>query len=423
MRVGMSDSRGPRFWRVAPYAVPVALLAFAIAGPVHGQNAGLLAIASFGVFNLIGLVPWRQQKPRAVELSFGPGYVDVRRAGTRNQRIRAKDIRGATTARTEKGVLLSLEHAGRDQPITLELDSDAEAGKVRHALGIGHGGFGTVGWRTHGDSLGWAAFFGRFFSVLVAALTIALAFNVSSDAAFIVGMLFGQFALIGSVLGLASLLGSSADRSVVMTVEGLKLKTPRGWFALPYDAVQNIEDHRRGLVFTVPPPYNTVAVERVAPLVSGLGKHDREVAIAQIMSASLRARGLGLLKPEVAGRLDSLRRNGESPRDWLVRLDMAGQMLSAGQGYRGNTLDREDLWAVLEDPEAETELRAAAARVLRHAPDTRVRIDAAVAAVRDEVEGRKLRIAIADDLDSACQELAFLDATEPARRRGMHAPR
>jgi hypothetical protein len=97
-------------------------------------------------------------------------------------------------------------------------------------------------------------------------------------------------------------------------------------------------------------------------------------------------------------------------------------MLSAGAGYRGNTLDTQDLWAILEDPEAETELRAAAARILRHAPNTRVRIDAAVAAVRDETDGRRLRVAIADDLDTASQELAFLDATDPARR-AAHAPR
>jgi hypothetical protein len=98
-------------------------------------------------------------------------------------------------------------------------------------------------------------------------------------------------------------------------------------------------------------------------------------------------------------------------------------MLSSGHGYRGNTLDAEDLWTILEDPEAEPVLRAAAARVLRHspAPDARVRIDAAVAAVRDESTNRRLRIAIQDDLDGASQELAFLDASEP-RQQAMHVP-
>src|SRR5262249_30268326 len=103
----------------------------------------------------------------------------------------------------------------------------------------------------------------------------------------------------------------------------------------------------------------------------------------------------------------------------LMRLDMAGQMLSNAAnavGYRGsNTLDAEDLWAILEDPEAEADLRAAAARVLRHSPkpETRVRIDAAVGRIRDGATNRRLRIAIQDDVESASQELAFLDATEP----------
>ena len=74
-----------------------------------------------------------------------------------------------------------------------------------------------------------------------------------------------------------------------------------------------------------------------------------------------------------------------------------------------------DYRAVLEDPEAEADLRAAAARVLRHSekPETRVRIDAAVAAVRDEKVNRRLRIAIRDDVDNASQELAMLDAQDP----------
>jgi hypothetical protein len=111
-----------------------------------------------------------------------------------------------------------------------------------------------------------------------------------------------------------------------------------------------------------------------------------------------------------------LRRNGETAREWLVRLDMAGQMLSAGSGYRGNSLDAADLWTILEDPEAEPELRAAAARVLRHSPDNRVRIDTAVAAVRDESTNRRLRVAVEDDLDEACQELAYLDASDTVDR-------
>jgi len=56
--------------------------------------------------------------------------------------------------------------------------------------------------------------------------------------------------------------------------------------------------------------------------------------------------------------------------------------------------------------------------------NTLAAFDAAVAAVRDDVTNRRLRIAIRDDVDNASQELAVLDAQEmPAPQpplRAMH---
>jgi hypothetical protein len=409
---------------MAPYALPILLLLFAIYGPIEGEPATLFGLASVALFNLLGVFPLRQRTPRNAELECGPGYVDVKKTGTRNQRIYARDITGATTARTRTGLILTLQHQMRDQPITLEVAGDAEAEKVRHALGIGHGGFGTIAWKTHGDSTHRAAFVGRLLAAGVALLTIALAVGISSEAALFAGIFLGQFAAVGAVLGVAGLAAKGPGPSIVMAAEGLRLKTRLGWFALPYEAVHALETFGRELVFTVPPPYNRVAVDRVGVTMGGPSERDQKVLVSQIMAAAQRARGLGPQKDDVSGRVDVLRRNGESPRDWLVRLDMAGQMLSAGPGYRGNTVDAQDLWAILEDPDADAELRAAAARVLRHspAPNTRIRIDAAVAAVRDEPTSRRLRIAIKDDLDGASQELAFLDAAEPpaeARARAV----
>jgi hypothetical protein len=226
------------------------------------------------------------------------------------------------------------------------------------------------------------------------------------------------------ILSLIGYLARPGVPSVVMAAEGLRIQSKQGWFTVPYDHVLGVEAVGGALRFRVPPPYHSVEVETAGNLIgAGLGTDDRDALIKQIMSASARARGLGTSKTDVTGRVDVLRRNGESPRDWLARLDMAGRMLEASTaGYRGHTLDTEDLWAVLEDPEAEGDLRAAAARVLRHSPkpETRTRIDAAVAAVRDDVTNRRLRIAIRDDVDNASQELAMLDAQEaPLQARAM----
>ncbi len=138
----------------------------------------------------------------------------------------------------------------------------------------------------------------------------------------------------------------------------------------------------------------------------------QEALITHVMNAASRARGLGVRKEDVSGRVEALRRNGESTRDWLARLDTAGELLgSSAAGYRGQTLEPNDLWSVLEDPDADPELRAGAARILKHAgqPEARLRIDAALAAVRDENASERLRISMRDDIDEASHELAALD--------------
>ncbi|MBN9167405.1 MAG: hypothetical protein J0I07_41135 [Myxococcales bacterium] len=401
-------------WRTIPYVLPTFALLFAVFGPVSGLPAVMLGLSAFGIFNVLGLLDLRQRSPRMAELECGPGYIDIKKAGSRNQRIHARDITGATTARTSTGVLLTLQHQKREHPITLELADDAMGEKVRHALGIGHGGFGVIAWRTRGEASQRSAIVGRILAAATAFITIGATLGISTEAGAVAGFLLAVIGIIGAILGLAGLSSSLTEPSVVMGADGLRLKTPRGWFALPYEAIHHVEDHTKSLFFVVPEPYRSVIVEQVRPWMGGPSESERRMMVSQITAAAQRARGMGPQKNDVSGRIDVLRRNGESPRDWLVRLDMAGQMLSAGSGYRGNSLDVEDLWAILEDPEAEADLRAAAARVLRHSPvpETRVRIDAALAAVRDESTSRRLRIAIRDDLDGASQELAYLDATE-----------
>ena len=416
MRVAFSDPQGARAWRMVPYAGPLALFLFACFGPLSGVTAVLTAVLAVGLFHGVGLIPLRQRRLKTAELVAGPGFIELKNAGTRSQRIDARSIVGGTTARTATGVLFTLSHAKRDQPITIEVESDADAERIRQSLGIGHGGFGSVGWRTVPSSSAKTGFWGQLITFLIGTIIAGLGFFVSHETAGIVGLMLGQFGFLSIILSLVGYFGRSSPPSVVMAAEGLRIQTKQGWFTVPYDHVLGIEPVPGALRFRVPPPYHSVDVEMAGTLLgAGLRPDDRDALIKQIMSASARARGLGTSKNDVTGRVDVLRRNGESPRDWLARLDMAGRMLEASTaGYRGHTLDTEDLWAILEDPEAEGDLRAAAARVLRHSPkpETRQRIDAAVAAVRDDATNRRLRIAIRDDVDNASQELAILDAQE-----------
>lgn len=420
MRAGFSDPQGRKIWRVLPYALAAFALLFAIFGPLEGRPAEALGFAAYGMLHLLGALRFRQQKPRNAELECGPGYVAVKKVGTRSQRIAAKDIVGATTARGASGFLLTLQHRKRGTPITLELADEAEVEKVRQALGIGHGGFGEIAWRTEGDSTTRSAFGGNVIGAFVG---FAWAAAAATGGAGGWSVLLGMAGFVASIMAVVGMLSPASQPSIVMTSTGIRLRTPRGWFALPYEALRDITENPTQFVFSVPEPYNWVVVDKSRAITGGLSDADRQVVTAQLMAAALRARGMGPQKNDVTGRVDVLRRNGESARDWLVRLDMAGQMLAAGSGYRGNTLDVQDLWAVLEDPEAEPELRAAAARVLKHsqAPETKVRIDAALAAVRDDRTTRRLRIAVQDDLDGATEELVHLDYEEMRTQPGrMH---
>jgi hypothetical protein len=413
MRARFSDPQGPWRWRFAPFVPPILMILTGIFGPWSGGTAMLIALGGFLGLNAAGLVPTRQRKPHAVELVCGPGYVDVRGAALRAQRLRAKQITGATTARTHRGVLLTLTHAKRQDPLTLELADEAEVERVRQSLGIGHGGVGTIAWHTRPSATVRQAYIARAMTVAIALLFALSLLAGMKELSILTGVVGGMVGFITSTIGLFGLFARAESPTVVMALEGLRLWTTRGWFTIPYASVLDVREEPGRLLFVVPPPHGVVVVETAGPWSGqGITVDEAHALAAQIRTAAARARGYGPQKNDVTARVEVLRRGGESPQAWLARLDVAGQMLATGSGYRGNTLDTEDLWTVLEDPEADSELRVAAARVLRHSgqPDARIRIDAAVAAVRDEHAHKKLRIAVEDDLESAGSELAAMEA-------------
>jgi hypothetical protein len=415
MRAAFLDPKGPPIWRAAPY-LPSALVVLAgLFGPWSGGTSVLIVIGGLFSLNAAGLVPIRQRNRRTVELVCGPGHVDVKGGVTRTERIDAKSIVGGSTARTRSGLVLTLAHVRREAPLVLELESEADAERVRQSLGIGHDGFGAIGWRTSATGGSGTPHTSRAIA-LVSGLVIALAMVSGAVPLIALSAFFGGLvAFFATMIGAAGWFVAPELPTVLMTSDGLRLWTARGWFHLPYGNVLDVVVEKGCIRFVVPPPHHEVVVARSVPWAGdGLTEDEAVALVAQIRTAADRARGHGPRKADVTGRVEVLRRLGDSPRAWFARLDMAGQMLSAGAGYRGHPLEIEDLWLVLEDPDADAELRMAAARVLRSSgqPDAKVRIDTAVAAVRDEGAHAKLRIAVDDDVERASAELAEWDARE-----------
>lgn len=354
----------------------------------------------------------RDRAFRTAEVACRPGAVELRFQDGQRTVVEARSLRGATTARTEAGVLLTLATSLREAPpITLELESEKDAEEVRRALGIGHGGFGTVSFYGKASSNARAGRRGWQLAALLGAgglLSTLLASPV----------LFGVLAGIGLPLVLLLItvgaIPGAAHPTIVMAPDGLRIRSIGGNLGFfPYAAIRGVSQQAEAIWFAVPPPHGAVATPAMKPVAEGgLSSDERAIMLAQIQAASERALGRGPSKEDIRGRVESLRRRGEPLVVWLARLDTMGRALAARAGYRSLDVDQEALWSILEDPEAEVELRVAAARVLRHVrdADAAARIETALAATHGELETRRMRVAICDDLEAAGEDLALLEA-------------
>ncbi|MCL2723850.1 MAG: hypothetical protein FWD69_05375 [Polyangiaceae bacterium] len=420
MRATFLDPQGRWLVRVARFVALLALIVvffFFVLTPLHP-----LTITAISLIFIVDLLPLRQQQSRQVEIVCGLGFVDVKKAGIRLRRIRAKSIVGAATARTSRGVLLTFSLSGLlgyDEPTSIEVERDADADRIRQSLGINHRGFGFVIFNTgRGIKENLVVFLavfiiGMFIGVVgfIAIVREKVNFGVIDKSDF--------FPFVSILSFLAWVSPHFKQNAIIMGTQGLRIPTwlePRD---IPYACVRDIERGKdRVLVLTSMPNLPQVVV-RAAGTWHGLSDESMRNFKSQVMSAVDRANGLDPKKEVVGARLEFLRRNGQSPRAWLSRLDTVGLVLSSSEGdYRSQFINTVDLWTVLEDPDADIEIRTAAARVLRHSqePGARVRIDNAVAAVRDDTQATNpLRIVMEDDPTSS--ELVMLEVIDVCHPR------
>jgi hypothetical protein len=382
-------------------------------------------VAAFGAGPAVALLTsaflaWRS--PRGGRVEIAPGLVRLG-DGPLATRIVPADVQGASTARRSDGVSLALGLRSQPgSPIELHFATEEEARAALSALGIGHRGTGTLMWHLVPGWLGLAdrvLRLGAGLSWLAVAVGLFFA-TLGVEAA---GLLLG-LATLASVATTLALVVTAVARSAASTVivldpHGLGV----GQAGLPYtqlrwDEVENASASPRGLHLAT----------RRGPLRIALPALVAEPTVrhvtAQILSAAKRARGLGPEAPDHTSVADLARGEQEPVRAWLARLD---GLLGQGFGYRGRPLSVADLWALLEDPDAAADARAAAARLLaRIAPDElRVRIAPVLSTIADE--GRRRRIYLAchvEETERAAAELEALEREEKeprARRPGVWA--
>ena len=377
MRVAFSDPQGARALALLPYAGPARPLPVRLLRAVGGRSGRADRRARDRALSSRRNPAASSAKAQDGELETGPGYVDDQErrdalaADRRTSRSSAARPHAPAT-----GILFTLAHAKRDQPIIdrgrVRRRRRTHPARARHrARRVRRRRLAHRLRRSPARPASGAA------PHVPHGLAIAgLGFFVSHEAAGIAGADARSVRVPQRHPQPRRLLRDEGHAERRHGGRGTAHPDQAG---LVHRAVRPRPRHRggrRGRSASACRRRITPSTSRppATALGAGLGPDDRDALMKQIMSASARARGLGDSKKDVTGRVDALRRNGESPRDWLARLDMAGRMLEASTaGYRGHTLDTEDLWAILEDPEAEADLRAAAARVLRHSqkPETR----------------------------------------------------
>lgn len=414
MRVTLHDCEGPFRIRVVPLLfLPLALSLGWLTG------SGLLGFCLFTLFaTACGVMPRLQ--PRGVELRLGGGELRIRNAGVRTQTLRSKDILGACTARVDGGIALTLARRDRKTPTTLVFENEADLERAREALAVGHGGFGEVGWPlAPAASDTWAPTFRATAALmsLTASILAVLGLVYDQDALSVFGGIFVTFATFPAFVGMMGALSRAATQRIELGPRGVSL---RGYqhSLVPYSAISGVEI--RNGVFELGVQGGALRAGHKVGALAGAGVDPAEMKVlaGQLASCVGRARGLGPQKPEVVTRVDTLKRGQETARDWLARVDMAANLLTQS-GYRGGTIEKDDLWLTLRDPEAAEDLRMAAGRMLVRVeadPEVRTRVADIVSAVREDTQRERLRVAIFPEIDPEGEELEALERRDDKRK-------
>ncbi len=382
---------------IGPAAVlgPTLVIAGILFGLASTHTSVVLLLMGVMATLVHGLRPRR--RPRKTRVFCNLGGLAVAGVG----KIRARDIVGATTARFGDHVSLMLAHKKRKSPIILELDSETALLAICKSLGIGHHGFGSVEVpvkATGVDSLRHAS-----YAATLAAIVCAIATRHDSQDGFASLALMMLFAAI--VLALANVV--TPQPKIRMTSNGVFLPTREGVAFAPFNAIENIDILPHAIVTSVRtdakmPVLWQVDVSRSWWRRQGSTQAELEHLVAQIRAAVDRAHGKFLPKTEPENALAKLRRAaGEPIRAWLARLDT----LTAGAGsYREMSVEQPELWTLLEDPEAEADTRAAAARVLSRSAGSELKVRVANVLATERNERTRARIAASLDDDALTRE-------------------
>jgi len=401
LRARLHDPSGPFLARaVLPGIALIAIATNAWWWREDGGPPGIGLFVGLALLTVASLLRGRN-RPQNVDLVPADGAVHVANAGVLRQVIRARRIRAASTARTARGACLALVRSDRASPLLVELQSDADVIAICDALGIGHAGFGEITWEhTRAPR-----------ELIVSQIALALLWLASGAALASSFDVEGHIAVATLVLTVFYLVAQRIRERKTLTLSPAGLCVRAEWRrdVYPYHQIRDVRARDDGIEMTLESgAVRFVPVDVTSHFTGGLTAAELALVADQVRSASLRAHGHGPSRDGAAARVDVLRRRDEPASAWLGRLDtLAATLTHEAAGYRQAVPARDDLWGALRDPEADIEVRAAAARVLVRVDgdDARKRVRAVAASVRVASDADHILAALDPDTEVAATKL------------------
>ena len=359
---------------------------------------------------------------REVGIEPEPGKISLEMPGifgiTERRSIFVREVSGASIAKTDLTHVIAIARGARRSPLVIETTSETDATRIRDALGISKRGFGVLTWNRAPRPLHTMAMFLRIVDILLCLVVVLGVFLSDPFAATLdvqstvtkIAIGLAAFVLLTPPLTLRRTLTLAPDG--VRVFESLPLTYPYREIvgarlakdAIVIEIVRQKKGESRSASETI-----TIEIAPSSPLVEGISLTEAEAIVTQIRARSEAARGPNELVTQI-GEVRALvaRRPNETTSAWVRRLDDMADSWRTSPPRHGEAIAfREALWAVVEDHDADQDLREIAARMLSRLEPVAAaeRIHELANSTRDPSRADRLRVALEPDAEPLVKSL------------------
>jgi hypothetical protein len=375
--IRFADHSGPTHKRFAMWLVGFSLMF--VSWVLFRESMKEFAVAAFAAaFVMPSLLNHiiSIRKPKHAVAHLLPGKLKLQSDLLFSQTIKPKQIQGATTAIIGGEVLVVLQVGTRLVGLYLP-DNDA-ARRVWKHLGMGYRGVGRLQWR-HPITVEHLPILFLMMGAMIPFWVLGLAIESAP---------LGVLAMAVISLSIWPLVSAKSALCAEMYDTGFVSRLGNEW--VPYNQVKNIEKEDTKVHVRANGKHENVYLETSGGIAKSKVPEEQVNWLMLLLEAAQRRAQRDGGRPESVNEM--VRQLGEQSKQdpqWTEKLDMVAATMNRS-AYRGLSLDEQDLWQALENPDASGYERAVAARVLvTRNENAKVRVQESAQSVR-EVETEKL---------------------------------